>query len=90
MYIARAVTDDRTEFDVYLAVARKIVRAELGAQLYELPISDTHKTQIVEAEVYSKAQPAHLRDASVYEPTELLTMLDAVGVFQHSDDQNHK
>lgn len=81
MDIARAVTDDRTEFDVYMNIARKLVRAELRTPLSELSVSDRHKRQIVEAEAYSRAQPAHLRDASTYEPTELLSMLDKLLVF---------
>ena len=80
--IARIVTDDRTDFDVYLDVARRLVKSRLSNQLSELAISEAHKKEIIEAEAYAMAQPAHLHDASVYEPIVLATMLDGIGVLK--------
>lgn len=73
--------DDRTEFDVYLAVAERVVRGTLGSTLEAIPISDTQKKELVGSATYALAQPAHLKDASIYEPNELVEMLDGLGVF---------
>lgn len=83
---ARVVTDNRTDFEVYMDVARKLVRAKLEPHLSELAVSDERKKQIVELESFSRAQPAHLRNASVAEPIGLISMLDEIGVLQTSED----
>ncbi len=80
MDIARLATDPRDNFEVYQDVARRVVQKALGTKLNGLPISEDHKRQIIEAEAYSRAQPVHLHDAAVYQPNELLKMLEELGV----------
>jgi hypothetical protein len=84
--IARVVTDNRTEFDVYLDVARRLSQSRLIAQLSELAISDAHKKQLVEAEAYSIAQPAHLADAGSYKPDSLVRLLEEISVLNEPSE----
>lgn len=85
MDIARSVTDSREGFEVYLDVARRVIQGKIGQKVDELPISKAHKTELIQAEAYSTAQPAHLRDSSTNQPAELLSMLDQLGVFGSPD-----
>lgn len=82
MDVARSITDNRDVFTVYLDLARKLVSSTIGPQLAELTISEMHKSQLIEAEAYAMAQPAHLRDSADNNLNELLSMLDNVGAFR--------
>ncbi len=86
MLVARDATrvETRTEFEIYLDVARKIVRAELSKILEIVPIDDIHKEQVIEAQAFSRAQAAHLSDNSgqrVRQPIEILSMLEKIDDF---------
>lgn len=60
--------DERTDFDVYLDLARILKCIELGPMLEKMPISEARRQEVIAAEAYALAQPAHLKDASIYEP----------------------
>lgn len=86
MLVARDVTrvETRTEFEIYLDVARKIVRSELSKILEIVPIDDIYKEQVIEAQAFSRAQAAHLSDnggRQVRQPVELLSMLERLDDF---------
>lgn len=85
MQIAREFTnagteqDQRTTFDVYLDLARIGAHVDIGPSLKDVPISDSHKKDILECAAYDAAQPAHLEDASANKPTHLIDMLNKLG-----------
>lgn len=81
MLLARKATDPRSEFDVYMDLARRLVKRDLSEELKDFPGSDADKEQLMEMEAYKLAQPAHLTDVSTYEPANLLGMLERYYTF---------
>ena len=72
--ISRAPSpDDRSSFDVYRDLAWLIRCGELITPLSKSPISPERMAEVIDAEAYAIAQPAHLRDGGFY--TEQLGLL---------------